>query len=410
MLKVALIGNCSIIDDFLNHWNNCTLGKLEFDISKICCLEDNYSSLADDYRVSKNVDEIFNDIQIDVVIELIIDAEEAFNICKRALEKGKYLISTNKYLLLNKGSILENISKINEQKYYYSNILGIARHLIFYEPKLSNEWKIIAVLDDISNLILRNVKKYRISFQEAVNALLQEKFDKLDIDKALNGEHTIEKLALCILAKEKKQINLNSIYRTKLENIDYDDFDFAEDMGYVIKYVAFYESKDNYNRAWIGASLLPAQMPIAKSNYYSLIYTEKEYVDVCLIEKIMRNENMHLICHDLNNIARKRNTCLGLSGAFIDVKDENKFLSSQYFRIIMLENPHSVTDIVSIFIEANLMIKDLVIKRAKLKNHINIFIISYPMNELDSNRILKLLKHKDLVKEAWKFKILDFVK
>ena len=56
------------------------------------------------------------------------------------------------------------------------------------------------------------------------------------------------------------------------------------------------------------------------------------------------------------------------------------------------------------------MIKDLVIKKASLENHINIFIVSYPINEIDSNRILKLLKHKDLVKEAREFKILDFIK
>ena len=398
MLKIALIGNSNIIDDFLKHWNNCTLSNLEFNIAKIYCVDDEFYSLENGGKISKNVDEIFNDNGIEIVVELMIDADEAFNICKKALEKDKYLISTNRYLFLNKGSILENICKIDESKYHYSNILGIARHLIFYEPKLSNDWKIVAILDDIPNMILTDIEKCKISFEEAINKLLQEKFNKMNIERELNGDYTIKKLALCILAKEKKQINLDSIHRTKLESIDYEDINFAEERGYVINYVAFYESNDNYNRAWVGPALLPAQILIAKSEYNSLIYTEKNYMDICLIEKITRKESMHLICQDLYNICKKRNTYLGISGEYVDIRDENKFSSLYYFRIIMLENPHSVTDIVSVFIEANIMIKDLVIKKASLENHINIFIVSYPINEIDSNRILKLLNHIVLVK------------
>ncbi|MDR1878085.1 MAG: homoserine dehydrogenase, partial [Bacteroidales bacterium] len=48
---------------------------------------------------STHADNILEDDEIDVVVELINDADAAFQITKKALQKGKHVVSANKKMI-----------------------------------------------------------------------------------------------------------------------------------------------------------------------------------------------------------------------------------------------------------------------------------------------------------------------
>jgi len=405
MKKIGIVGDKNLSNLFLKHLEKCYYSDIIQSIKKIFLTKE--APLTDSNIICVNsIDDIINDNEIEIIIEFIPDEEQAFELVKTSIEKSKYVISTNTQLFLKNGFILENLNNTTEQKYFYSYIIASAKNLLQCEDKFRKNWKAIAILDKIPNLILDYIEQNKVDFEKAQEKAIEGKSDLLQISKSLNGEKTAERLAILITAAEKKQLNIESIYKVSLSNIDAIDLEFARSINRIVKYIAFYESNDNYNRAWVGPALINMELPLSKINGFGYYIFNEQYGISSYIEEIPPEQEMHYICEDLNHINKGRNIKLQLTNDFVDIKDENKFSFEQYLRLVMLENPHSITDVNSIFKENNVMIKDIKKDKAKVANHINIFIITYPLNESVSNKLIKSLLHSDLVKEVKKIRLL----
>src|SRR5688572_12782932 len=73
--------------------------SLQATIKKICIEHPNKVRNAPADFFTTSYDDILNDEEINVVVELIDDADEAYKIVTTALRKGKHVISANKKLI-----------------------------------------------------------------------------------------------------------------------------------------------------------------------------------------------------------------------------------------------------------------------------------------------------------------------
>ncbi len=114
---------------------------IKAEIKKICVKHRNKPRTLPENLFTFDKDEILNDPSIDVVVELIDDADAAFEIVKAALQNGKAVVTANKKMLaehleeiyglqqqygkpvLYEGSVCGSIPIIRNLEEYYDNDL-----------------------------------------------------------------------------------------------------------------------------------------------------------------------------------------------------------------------------------------------------------------------------------------------
>ena len=115
---------------------------IKAEIKKICVKHETKRVRLSEDLFTFNKDEILNDPEIDVVVELIDDANAAFEIVKTALQNGKAVVTANKKMLaehleeiyqlqqqygkpvLYEGSVCGSIPIIRNLEEYYDNDLA----------------------------------------------------------------------------------------------------------------------------------------------------------------------------------------------------------------------------------------------------------------------------------------------
>jgi len=191
---------------------------------------------------------ILNDESINVVVELIDDADAAFEIVKTALQKGKSVVSANKKMIAEHFEELLQLQQENNTALLYEAAccasMPIVRNLEeYYDNDLLKS--IRGIINGSTNFILTKILEEQLEFKAALTLAQQlgfaESNPKLDIggfdaanklsillahsfgviakpiDFIFNG---IENIALpdAILAKEKKQTIKLVATAKKLEN------------------------------------------------------------------------------------------------------------------------------------------------------------------------------------------------
>ena len=110
-----------------------------------------------------NADEIFNDESINLIVELIDDAEAAYHIVKRALQSGLSVVSGNKKMLAHHlPELIELQQKHNVALLYDASACGsipVIRNLEeYYDNDLLCSVK--GILNGSSNFILESIDNY----------------------------------------------------------------------------------------------------------------------------------------------------------------------------------------------------------------------------------------------------------
>ena len=197
---------------------------------------------------STDASAILNDESINVVVELIDDADAAFDIVKTALQKGKSVVSANKKMIAEHFDELLQLQQENNTALLYEAAccasMPIVRNLEeYYDNDLLKS--IRGIINGSTNFILTKILEEQLEFKAALTLAQQlgfaESNPKLDIggfdaanklsillahsfgviakpiDFIFNG---IENIALpdAILAKEKKQTIKLVATAKKLEN------------------------------------------------------------------------------------------------------------------------------------------------------------------------------------------------
>ena len=82
--------------EFLHH---ATKGRYELKLHTICEIDKEnkfLKKLDSNIKITKNFEDVIDDPEINIVIEVIGGKDIAYEISKRALSKGKFLVNANK--------------------------------------------------------------------------------------------------------------------------------------------------------------------------------------------------------------------------------------------------------------------------------------------------------------------------
>ncbi len=280
-LKLGLFG-FGCVGQGLYHVLNETHG-VKAEIKKICVKNRNKQRIIDASYFTYDATDILNDPEIDVVVELIDDANAAFDIVKKSIQKGKHVVTANKKMLAEH---LEEIYDL-QQKYdrsilYEGAVCGSIPILRNLEEYYDNDLitSIEGIFNGSTNYILTKVFDERKSYTEALKAAQELGFAETDPSLDVKGYDPKYKLTIAIAHTFGVFVKPENIINVGIQNISAVDLKYARENNLTIKLVArAYKLKDRIV-GFVAPQFIPLDNTLAAvRNEYNAVLVQGAFAE-----------------------------------------------------------------------------------------------------------------------------------
>lgn len=188
-----------------------------------------------------NKEEILHDSTIDVVVELIDDADAAFLIVKEALKNGKHVVTANKKMLAEHLEEIYDLQKRYDRSVLYEGaVCGSIPILRTLEEYYDNDLLsgIEGIFNGSTNYILTKVLDEGITYTDALHQAQEQGFAESDPTLDVKGFDPKFKLAIAITHAFGVFVDPKNIINIGIDTLHDMDLKFARENGYAIKLVA----------------------------------------------------------------------------------------------------------------------------------------------------------------------------
>lgn len=216
-------------------------------------------------QLTYNADDIFNDPQIDMVVEVIGGIEPAKTYILEALARGKSVVTANKAVLAQHGAeIFEKAKSTGRQLGFEASVCGgipIIRALS--SGMIANEVdELDGILNGTSNFILTRMYKDKLSYDEALKLAQERGLAEADPTFDVEGIDASHKLIVLTELVFQTKATLEDLEREGITQIEPVDIKVADEFGFVIKPVAVARRRDNGLDLRVHPALVPFEHPL----------------------------------------------------------------------------------------------------------------------------------------------------
>ncbi|WP_316815043.1 homoserine dehydrogenase [Pedobacter nyackensis] len=213
---------------------------LNLEIIKIAIKNPEKKRTLDAHLFTTDHDELLNNSEINTIVELIDDAEVAYNIVKRALISGKNVVSANKKMIATHLAELVELQEKHDASLLYEGAvcgsIPIIRNLEeYYDNELLHG--ISGIFNGSSNYILSKIfnenLEYGVALKQAQDLGFAETNPILDV----GGYDPKFKLAIATAHAYGLFINPDNILNIGIQNLSENDIRYAREKNYKIKLV-----------------------------------------------------------------------------------------------------------------------------------------------------------------------------
>jgi len=219
-------------------------------IKKIVVVNKNKNRNIPSELISYNADDIFEDKEINLIVEVINNSEDAYKIVKRALINKINVVTGSKSMLANHLEELIELQKQNETSLLYDasacGSIPIIRNLEeYYDNDLLTS--VTGILNGSSNYILTKIfnhnSDYKTALQEAQDLGFAETDPSFDVD----GFDSLFKLVIITVHAFGTFVNHKQVFNTGISKIKNEDIQYAREKGKKIKLVGQVVKTENNN-------------------------------------------------------------------------------------------------------------------------------------------------------------------
>ena len=210
-------------------------------VSKICVKQKDKKRALAENQFTFNKDDIINDRDINLVVELIDDADEAYEIVKRCLLNKKSVVSGNKKMLAHHlDELIQLQDQTNTSLLYDASACGSIPIIRNIEEYYDNDLlkSVTGILNGSSNYILSKIFNegldYKKALQQAQDLGFAESNPSLDVD----GFDSLYKLIIIATHALGTFVLPNEVFNYGISNIQGCDIQYAKEKNQKIKLVA----------------------------------------------------------------------------------------------------------------------------------------------------------------------------
>ena len=253
------------------------IGSKNVEIKRICVRNAN-KKRSINAEFTDNADDIFNDPDINFIVELIDDADAAYPIVKRALQMGLPVVSGNKKMLAHHIEELIDLQALHNVALLYDasacGSIPVIRNLEeYYDNDLLTSVK--GILNGSSNFILSKSFNEKMSYANALKLAQDLGFAERNPTLDIEGWDSLFKLIIITIHAFGLYVAPEKIFTYGISNMNDDDIRFANEKERRFKLVAHVEKVE-------GNKLIMSVMPQLISRNKYIYSVEDEFNGVVI--------------------------------------------------------------------------------------------------------------------------------
>jgi homoserine dehydrogenase len=201
--------------------------------------------------LSTDPSRVVDNPEIDIVCELMGGTKDALDWTRRALQRGKIVVSANKALICEHGEELFRTARENGAHYFFEASVagGIPIIKTIREALVANRFSLIyGILNGTSNYILTRMEREGISFEETLVDARRLGYVEADEALDLDGIDAAHKTVILTYLAHGKWVKLDEIICEGIRKITTDDIEVAGQLGFKIKLLSVIERDFDANK------------------------------------------------------------------------------------------------------------------------------------------------------------------
>ncbi len=238
--------------------------------------------------LSFDPDSVLLDDDIDVVVEVMGGLEPAGSLVLAAIERGKSVVTANKFLLAERGHELFERAEARGVDLAFEAAVcgGVPVIRVLREALVSdNVLGLRGIVNGTSNYILSRMKEEKLDFAVALRAAQDAGYAEADPTLDVDGGDATHKLTILATLAFGAKILPAQIHKEGIENVAAIDMQMAARFGYVIKLLAIARVlPGGALDLRVHPALVPESTVLASINgALNAVYIEGESLGPCLL-------------------------------------------------------------------------------------------------------------------------------
>lgn len=361
--------------------------------------------------LTTDVNDIFNDPDIQIVVELIGGMRPAKDFILKAIQKGKHVVTANKALLATEGVDIFNAAQQAGVEVGFEAAVAGAIPIIkvMKEGLVANRIKAVyGIINGTSNYILTKMTDENVEFSAALKEAQALGYAEADPTFDIEGIDTAHKLTLLATLSYGIPLSYNSIYIEGISGISAQDISFATELGYKVKLLAITKESDGEIELRVHPTMLPKEYLIAKvDGPFNAIYVEGDATGSTMYYGRGAGSvpTGSAVVSDIADIARNiRNDCIGRVPTIPRIAGDTKIkkiddvISRYYFRFSALDRPGVLSKISGILGSHNISIASVIQKGRRAEGAVPLVVLSHEAKEKDMRQAIKEIDRLPVVK------------
>lgn len=192
-------------------------------------------------QLSFDANDVLDDPEVDVVVELMGGLDPAGRYVRTAIERGKSVVTANKFLLAEQGHELFALAEARGVDLYFEAavcggvpVIRVLREALASDTVVS----LRGIVNGTSNYILSKMAEERVGYDVALKGAQAAGYAEADPSLDVNGGDASHKLAILSTLAFGARVRMDQISREGIEAITAVDVKFAERFGFAIKLLA----------------------------------------------------------------------------------------------------------------------------------------------------------------------------
>lgn len=352
--------------------------------------------------LTTDVNHIFDDPDIQIVVELIGGINPAKNFILKAIQKGKHVVTANKALLATEGTgIFDAAYQAGVEVGYEASVAGAIPIIkVMKESLIANRIKAIyGIINGTSNYILTKMTEENVEFSQALKEAQALGYAEADPTFDIEGIDTAHKLTILATLAYGIPLSYESVYIEGISKISTQDIGFASELGYKVKLLAITKESNGEIELRVHPTMLPKDYLIAKvDGPFNAVYVDGDATGSTLYYGRGAGSvpTGSAVVSDIADISRNiqkgaigRVPTLPKISHAPGIKKIDDVVSRYYFRFSALDKPGVLSKISGILGNYNISITSVIQKGRRLGEAVPLVVLTHEAKERDMRKAIE---------------------
>ncbi|HWR41130.1 MAG TPA: homoserine dehydrogenase [Patescibacteria group bacterium] len=243
---------------------------------------DKIRKIAFNGEITTQIEDIFQDPDIDIVVEVIGGEEPAKNYQLQALRSGKHVVTANKDVIARYGRELFAAAEENNVDLMFEASVGGGIPIIrpLKQCLAGNTIsKVMGIVNGTTNYMLTKMSNEHMDFATVLAEAQAKGYAEADPTADVGGFDAARKIAILASIAFGARVTIDDVYVEGITQINVKDIDYARELGYVIKLLAVATQTEESITVRVHPTLLPVSHPLAAvGDVFNAIFVQGDAV------------------------------------------------------------------------------------------------------------------------------------